>query len=302
MTPSSPYTDRELLRTDAYGTTDALAIRQRIHELYTDPKIDFPAWTLDRIVWRGDEHVLDIGAGTGLYVQALRHRLPDGVIYAGDLSSGMTGYLAQFPADGCPLYVLNADVQALPFPDHALDVILANHMLYHVPDLELALREIHRVLKPSGCLIAATNGDQNMAEFQQLLIQGCVLLNVERETLQQLYERWQAERSHFRLETSAPILARHFFAVQRNDQPSALILPQPEPVMEYLQSMRALRAPALPPDITWEMLMAVIEDWLRKRMGNNSLMINKLAGAFVATDSGVFATEYVTRLARPHMG
>ncbi len=36
-------------------------------------------------------------------------------------------------------------------------MVLANHMLYHVPDLDRALAEIRRVLKPTGVLIAATN-------------------------------------------------------------------------------------------------------------------------------------------------
>ena len=61
------------------------------------------------------------------------------------------------------------DAQSLAFPDESFDCITANHMLYHVPDIQLALREIHRLLKPDGRLIAATNGRGHMRDLDQLL-------------------------------------------------------------------------------------------------------------------------------------
>jgi len=44
------------------------------------------------------------------------------------------------------------DVQAIPYNDASFDVVIANHMLYHVPDLPKALAEIRRVLRPGGLL------------------------------------------------------------------------------------------------------------------------------------------------------
>ena len=42
------------------------------------------------------------------------------------------------------------DIQDIPFPDHCFDVVIANHMLYHVPDLTKAISEVHRVLRTDG--------------------------------------------------------------------------------------------------------------------------------------------------------
>ena len=61
------------------------------------------------------------------------------------------------------------DVQALPFADGEFDVAVANFMLYHVPDVQRALGELGRVLRPNGTLVAATNGVRQLAELWELV-------------------------------------------------------------------------------------------------------------------------------------
>jgi ubiquinone/menaquinone biosynthesis C-methylase UbiE len=51
---------------------------------------------------------------------------------------------------GHPFSFAQADAQALPFRDASFDAVIANHMLYHVPDISRSLGEVRRVLKPSG--------------------------------------------------------------------------------------------------------------------------------------------------------
>jgi SAM-dependent methyltransferase len=46
--------------------------------------------------------------------------------------------------------LLNADAESLPFADHAFDLVYSWGVLHHTPDMEGALREVHRVLKPGG--------------------------------------------------------------------------------------------------------------------------------------------------------
>ena len=57
-----------------------------------------------------------------------------------------------------------ADVQHLSFADKTFDIVIANMMLHHVPNLAQALGEIHRVLKTDGRLYAATFGNQGAME------------------------------------------------------------------------------------------------------------------------------------------
>src|SRR5689334_24455051 len=127
---NSPGTDRDILTQKAYATDDMLIIRQRTHELYSVPKINFTEWVLDRIEWHGNERVLDLGSGPGTYFSVLRQRIPEGTLTAGDLSMGMAHKALEQPDAGL---VLNLDAQTLPFADGSFDVVLANHMLYHIP-------------------------------------------------------------------------------------------------------------------------------------------------------------------------
>jgi ubiquinone/menaquinone biosynthesis C-methylase UbiE len=50
---------------------------------------------------------------------------------------------------------VDASVEALPFPDGSFDVVVSNGVLNLVPDKDLALREIARVLRPGGRFAAA---------------------------------------------------------------------------------------------------------------------------------------------------
>jgi SAM-dependent methyltransferase len=61
------------------------------------------------------------------------------------------------------------DAQSIPYDDESFDVVIANHMLYHVPDKAKALGEIRRVLKAGGHVYASTVGLGHMRELYQII-------------------------------------------------------------------------------------------------------------------------------------
>src|SRR5258708_40085615 len=103
----------------------------------------------------------------------------------------------------------------------------------------------------------------------------------------------------FALEDGAVRMARHFFAVERFDLPSAFIFPSVEPVLDYINSTRALREPQLPRRISWDDFMNVMGDQVQRLINHfGELVVNKLTGVLIGTDQGGFAADYVSLLDR----
>jgi SAM-dependent methyltransferase len=107
--------------------------------------IDEQAAELVRRVGEGRD-VLEVGCGTGLVLQRVASfaRTARGI----DLSPGM---LERARARG--LDVVEGSATALPFDDASFDVAYSFKVLAHVPDLEQALAEMARVVRPGGHIV-----------------------------------------------------------------------------------------------------------------------------------------------------
>jgi SAM-dependent methyltransferase len=144
----------------------------------------------DEVLGMDPRRVLDVGCGRGEFAERL---LRAGVeVVALDQSERMVGLTRGRGVDA-----RLGDVQALPFEDGEFDVVVANFMLYHVPDVGLALSEVARVLHGGGRLVAATNGVGQLAELWEL---------VGRD----LSDRWKL----FMRETGEELLRPHFADVR----------------------------------------------------------------------------------------
>src|SRR5436305_14202446 len=83
---------------------------------------------------------------------------------------------------GWPL--VEADAQALPLATASVGTAMANHMLYHVPDIALAARELRRVTRPGGVVLAVTNGGDHTEELGRLLGAEALERSMSRFTLE----------------------------------------------------------------------------------------------------------------------
>ncbi len=102
--------------------------------------------------------VLELGAGPGTLASHLAEAVgPDGTLVASDLAEGMVEVLRErVPGT---VDVQRIDAAAIPLPDASVDAVLFRMGLMLVPEPELALAEIHRVLRPGGRLALAVWGD-----------------------------------------------------------------------------------------------------------------------------------------------
>ena len=108
------------------------------------------------------ESVLDVGCGTGTLAIAAKRRVgPTGIVHGIDASPEMIARATRKANKaGVDVTFRTAIVEALPFPDRQLDVVLSTLMLHHLPrpTREQSTREIRRVLKPGGRVLAVDFG------------------------------------------------------------------------------------------------------------------------------------------------
>ncbi len=99
---------------------------------------------------------LELGCGTGFFLLNLKLA---GVLDEGhvtDLSPGMVEVAVRNGANlGFDIEGRVADAESIPYPDDSFDLVVGHAVLHHIPDVEQALREVVRVLRPGGRFVFA---------------------------------------------------------------------------------------------------------------------------------------------------
>lgn len=229
------FTNQKYLRAEQYRDAGNLKARIALHSRFSTNPYGWFRWVFDQLGLPPHSRLLELGCGVGdLWVEN-SDRLPQRwEIHLSDFSLGMLGQAShRLDSDLGNYYFHVIDAQAIPFQEGVFEAVIANHMLYHVPDMQLALSEIRRVLKPGGLLLAATNGLDHMQEIKTL---------VRRADPQAAYSG--ADLS-FRLENGGELLEPFFSSAQLHRYEDALRITEAAPLIDYILSMIDLRGISL---------------------------------------------------------
>jgi ubiquinone/menaquinone biosynthesis C-methylase UbiE len=206
-----------------YRDATNFSARVRLHQRFSSNKYGWHRWVFDHFELDEGSIVLEVGCGSGLLWLSNRHRIPAGwQITLTDFSPGMLKTAHEQIGEERFVYQVT-DVQALPFADASFDAVIANHMLYHVPDLPRALAEIRRVLKPDGRFYASTIGREHMYELDELIWK--CWPNIPWKGL--------GKSAPFTLENGQEVLAPFFTQIVLHTYDDTLAVTEAEPLADY---------------------------------------------------------------------
>jgi ubiquinone/menaquinone biosynthesis C-methylase UbiE len=227
VSEDDPVTGRRMLTGSAYADDRHLRSRMAIYA-YAETAAD-PRWRTSMIPWDGTQIVADVGCGNGF---DLRQIVPQGRCRHAiglDLSAGMLRSLEDLRQSG-GLALVQADAQRVPLRDESVDVAMAMHMLYHVPDVPAAIRELRRITKRDGTVLASTNSTAHLAEINDLL-QAAVSSQLGRPVQ-------PTPADSFTRQSGAAMLSQEFSSVTLRTLDVPLSIPTAQPVITYVASVR----------------------------------------------------------------
>ncbi|GAA0723998.1 MerR family transcriptional regulator [Clostridium malenominatum] len=176
---------------DQYKNASNLRARINIHEKFSTNKEGWMPWYFKQLNIPKNSKILELGCGDGsFWAKNINEVSKDWQIVMTDFSEGMLNDAKKNLKEWKHNFTFGVvDAQELPYEDESFDVVIANHMLYHLNDLDKALGEIKRVLKPNGIFYASTVGKNHMKEMRDII--SCVdkdLLNMEGFTLTEKFQ------------------------------------------------------------------------------------------------------------------
>jgi SAM-dependent methyltransferase len=113
----------------------------------------FNQWVTQQLDVQPDSHILEVGSGPGVTLQALAAWAPAGHVVGLDHSPVMVGQAKRrnrATMRAGRLDVVEGSAESLTFDDGSFDLVVAIHVLYFWPDAGASLQELRRVLRDGG--------------------------------------------------------------------------------------------------------------------------------------------------------
>lgn len=246
-----------------YANANNLNTRISIHDKYSTNKMGFGNWIVSNYRIDKGMKVLELGCGTG---DMWKNK--DGLInlcsqiILSDFSEGMVSTAKNNIGDFDNVEYKVIDIQEIPYEDETFDVVIANMMLYHVPDINKGLEEVRRVLKKGGNFYCATYGEHGIIEYLSKILS--------------VYGVEDNINKNFTLQNGYEILNKTFSSVEKLEYVDSLAVTNMDDMVEYIYSLSNMTSLNSVPK-------NVIRDILMNNTTNGILNVPKEYGMFISS-------------------
>ena len=212
---------------DQYSNENRLNARIQIYR-FGENETDFHQWVFDKLDFTDVKKVLELGCGNGTLWRKNLTKIPEDIsILLTDISQGMVDAARRALGENENRFQFKVvDASNTHFGDAAFQIILANHVLYHVDDKPRILSEIERLLSVNGVACASTLSMKNFTEVKELIAGFTSELHFDNEVIRS-----------FNLENGEEVLSQHFADVEKFLYQNDVIVKKSEPLLLYLASI-----------------------------------------------------------------
>lgn len=262
----SKMNDAESVK-EQYRNDANLSMRLKLHEKHSTNKKGLVSWLFEKYEFADGFRILELGCGNGTqWENNINNLRPNCTLILADLSKGMVKTVWKKYSRNTNMLAQQIDIQNIPFPDDCFDAVIANHMLYHVPDLPKALFEVHRVLRVGGKFYSSTNGNGGMRTY---LYDARKQINANIPELSSGFS--------FSLQNGKDMLKEYFDDVQRYDFEDSLHITETQDLIDWMKSTISISNYS---DNDYDALYNYFEDI---RIKKGAIDIPKEVGLFIST-------------------
>lgn len=244
-----------------YQMTDNLNTRISVHEKYSTNKTGFGNWLFSHYDFSSGNKILELGCGTGDLWKSKLHLLDKSTrLTLTDLSENMVHATKNTLGDQNNISYAVVNIEEIPYNNNCFDQVIANMMLYHVPDLNRGLSEVNRVLKKDGYFYCATYGENGIIPFIADLLKD--------------YGITDTTNKNFTIQNGNRILKKYFSEIRRLDYEDSLAVTDINDILDYICSLSDMTSIA-------KLGRNTLKTVLEREMVNGILNIPKEYGMFI---------------------
>ena len=246
-----------------YATVNNLDTRISFHDKYSTNKLGFGNWIFSNYRIDKGAKVLELGCGTGdMWKNRESLICTCSKIILSDFSEGMVAMTKNNIGGYDNIEYKVLDIQEIPYENATFDVVIANMMLYHVPDINKGLAEVRRVLKREGRFYCATYGEHGIIEYLSKILSA--------------YGVEDNINKNFTLQNGYEILSKTFSKVEKREYIDSLAVTNIDDMMDYIYSLSSMTS------LRDSVPEQVIKDILMKNTIDGVLNVPKEYGMFIS--------------------